>query len=54
MARVSILSAWLALASALWTPGTKGLHGFGKKVVPEWVGTSLGCEGNCPIPGAVG
>lgn len=54
MARVSRLSAWVAPASVLWTPGTKGLHGFGKKVVPEWVGTSLGCEGNYPIPRAVG
>lgn len=53
-ARVLMLRAWTAPDRALWTSETKGLHDFGKTVVPGWVGTSWGCEGNCSIPGAMG
>lgn len=49
-----MLRAWTAPDRALWTSETKGLHDFGKTVVPGWVGTSWGCEGNCSIPGAMG
>lgn len=45
--RAPMLRAWAAPARALWTLEPKGLHGFGKRVVPGWVGTSSGCEGNC-------
>ena len=54
MAEVPMLRARVTPARALWTSETKGLHGFGKKVVPGGVGTSSGCAGNCSILGAVG
>lgn len=54
VARVRMLRARVTPVRALWTSETKGLHGFGKKVVPGCVWTSSGCAGNCSIPGAVG
>lgn len=38
MARAPMLRAWTTPARGLCISETKGLHGFGKRVVPGWRG----------------